>query len=187
MKIKNISTLLILLTVPTAAFSKYDVVIQPNIPINFINQNQTPEAPTPEPEPETGKSVHNITVGLHPNYSKCANKLKGFGINSICNAVQGSYGSIDNNVIKINGNSEIIGQVYGYPSGSSCNYAFQIMNNNQYDSLPNTLSMTWNGSSYTGTKDKAAFPSFISYRFITSCDMWNSWSTGTNLNIQTQQ
>lgn len=185
MKIKHISTVLLLLSAPTIAFSQYEVVIKTDVPINFIN-NEEEETPT-EPEPDTGLSVYNINVGLHPNYAACVNKLKGFAINSICGGIAGNYGSIDKSSIKINDVNETVGQIYGYPSGGSCIYAFQILNNGQYDSLPASLSMNWNGSSYTGTKSNSSFPTFISYRFTSTCDMWNSWSAGTNLNIQIQQ
>jgi hypothetical protein len=187
MNIKHLSTVVFLLTCPTIAFSAYEVVIKTNVPINFINNpDETPTVPE-EPEPDTGLSVHNITVGLHPNYAVCVSKLKGFAINSICGGIAGNYGGIDKNSIKINDVNETVGQVYGYPSGGSCVYAFQLLNNGQYDSLPPSLSMNWNGASYTGTKSNSAFPTFISYRFTSTCDMWNSWSAGTNLNIQIQQ
>lgn len=201
MKINNISTLFLLLTVPTVALSQYEVVIKTNVPISFINNSEeipkNPEEPEippvveePEPpieEPEINVSVHNITVGLHPNYAACVSKLKGYAVNSICGGIAGNYGHIDNNSIKINDVMETVGQIYGYPSSGSCVYAFQILNKNQYNSLPTSLTMQWNGTTYTGTKNNSAFPTFISYRFTSTCDMWNSWSAGTNLNIQIQQ
>lgn len=132
--------------------------------------------------------ILNITVGLHPNYSACSIKLKGYGRNSGCNSVVGNYGSIDDTTVMINGIEETIAQIYTYKTGTSttCTQALQIVNNGgRYDSLPNTLEMVWNGKAVTGTKNKDAYPSFSGFKFTAPCsEYFDTSTTGTALQIK---
>ncbi len=132
--------------------------------------------------------IFNITVGLHPNYSACSIKLKGYGRNSGCNTVIGNYGNIDDNTIRINGIEETFAQIYTYKTGTSttCTQALQVVNSGgRYDSLPSTLEMVWNGKPYVGTKNKDAYPSFSGFKFTAPCsEFFDVLPAGSTLQIK---